>query len=534
MKQEVPPPTTTTTTTTTAKPQGNPRATFSLSTNPSRLRASSTSKPKDSETAIGSNGNRVSPPLFPKPIANSKPILGNKPKPKSGVEQFVRPTRRQQRLVTPDLKDSDLGGKKERKEEMAEKNYQKKKENENETLIKNLQSEVLELKAELDKAQRLNEELELRNRKLSEELVAAEAKLASTLTTPPPPPQQITPSFKDIQKLIATKLEHSKVDNESANDARSTARAPMPPAIQPVSVASTDLRRNVVACHLPPPPPPHLPSRATVKAAITRRAPVISPSGSRNHDKPVVMSAHSSIVGEIQKRSTHLLAIKTDIETKGEFVNSLIEKVLDAAYSDIEDVLQFVDWLDDQLSSLSDERAVLKHFKWPEKKADAMREAAVEYRGLKLLESELSSHKDDPTIPCGVAFKKMAGLLDKSEKSIQRLIKLRTSVMLSYQQLKIPVDWMFDSGFVSKIKQASMMLAKIYLRRVTTELESVQYLERESTQGLLLQGIHFAYKAHQFAGGLDSETLCAFEAIRRRVPGHLRESQALLAGIPSL
>lgn len=63
----------------------------------------------------------------------------------------------------------------------------------------------------------------------------------------------------------------------------------------------------------------------------------------------------------------------------------------------------------------ADERAVLKHFKWPEKKADAMREAAVEYRGLKLLESELSSHKDNPAIPCGVAFKKMAGLLDKYE-----------------------------------------------------------------------------------------------------------------------
>lgn len=49
-----------------------------------------------------------------------------------------------------------------------------------------------------------------------------------------------------------------------------------------------------------------------------------------------------------------------------------------------------------------------------------------------------------------------------------------------------------------QIKQGSMMLAKIFLRRVTTEIESVQYLERESTQeGLLLQGIHFAYKVHQ-------------------------------------
>lgn len=46
------------------------------------------------------------------------------------------------------------------------------------------------------------------------------------------------------------------------------------------------------------------------------------------------------------------LQIKADIETKGEFINGLIDKVLVAAYTDIEDVLKFVDWLDFQLSSL--------------------------------------------------------------------------------------------------------------------------------------------------------------------------------------
>ncbi|GMP76080.1 hypothetical protein CsSME_00032906 [Camellia sinensis var. sinensis] len=115
-----------------------------------------------------------------------------------------------------------------------------------------------------------------------------------------------------------------------------------------------------------------------------------------------------------------------------------------------------------------------------------MREAAVEYRGLKLLESEVSSYKDDASVPCEVSLKKMAGLLDKSEHNIQKLIKLRNSVMLSYQHFKIPTNWMLDSGVISK-----------------------------------------------FAGGLDSETLCAFEEIRQRVPGHLRGSQELLVGIPS-
>lgn len=42
-----------------------------------------------------------------------------------------------------------------------------------------------------------------------------------------------------------------------------------------------------------------------------------------------------------------------------------------------------------------------------------MREAAIEYRSLKLLESEVHSYKDDTNIPCGIALKKMASLLDK-------------------------------------------------------------------------------------------------------------------------
>ncbi|XLS47133.1 hypothetical protein HN51_021491 [Arachis hypogaea] len=146
--------------------------------------------------------------------------------------------------------------------------------------------------------------------------------------------------------------------------------------------------------------------------------------GPLNHLQPVAISAHSSIVGEIQNRSAHLLAIRVDIETKGEFINDLIKKAVDASYMDIEEVLKFVDGLDEFFYFASftafvlcilqgDERAILKRFNWPEKKADAMREAAVEYRELNLLEQEISSYKDDPDIPFGAALKKMASLLDK-------------------------------------------------------------------------------------------------------------------------
>ena len=40
------------------------------------------------------------------------------------------------------------------------------------------------------------------------------------------------------------------------------------------------------------------------------------------------------------------------METKGGFIRDLIQKVHSAAYSDIEDVLNFVGWLDKELSTL--------------------------------------------------------------------------------------------------------------------------------------------------------------------------------------
>ncbi|KAI5572320.1 hypothetical protein BDE02_10G004500 [Populus trichocarpa] len=487
-------------------------------------------KPKSGELVVGSQDVTV--------VGRSV----NRP----GSEQFARP-RRQRPVLDP------INASRRNEEESYKKGLHEKLEL-SETLINDLQSEVLALKVELDKANGLNQELELQNKKLTEDLAAAEAKVSALNTRHQESVgEHQRPRFKDIQKLIAIKLENSPVKKEAINGPSKvkTPQSPPPPPV-PRFISKADVaERKAPTCPslMPPPPPPPLPPmRPLARATTAPKTPAIvefynsirkqdgkrdSP-GLRSQYKPEKTSAHSSIVGEIQNRSTHLLAIKADIETKGDFINGLIQKVLAAAYTDIEDVLKFVDWLDGELSSLADERAVLKHFKWPEKKADAIREAAIEYRGLKLLESEISSFKDESNNPCGTALKKMAVLHDKSERSIQKLIKLRNSVMNSYQAWKIPTDWMLDSGIVSKIKQASMRLAKMYMKRVITELELARNSERECNQeALLLQGLHFAYRAHQFAGCLDSETMCAFEEIRQRVPGHLGGSRELLAAIPS-
>ncbi|KAL2244565.1 protein CHUP1, chloroplastic-like [Sesamum indicum] len=277
----------------------------------------------------------------------------------------------------------------------------------------------------------------------------------------------------------------------------------------------------------PPPPPPKLMARSmtgTVQRApqvvefyhsLMKRESRKDCLNSGTTDASDVANVRSSMIGEIENRSSHLLAIKADVETQGEFVNSLIREVNNAVYQNIEDVLAFVKWLDDELSFLVDERAVLKHFEWPEKKADTLREAAFGYSDLRKLEQEVSIYKDDPRLPCDIALKKMAALSERMERTVHNILRTRDSLMRHCKEFHIPTDWMLDNGILSKIKFGSVKLAKMYMERVAIELQSKGTLDKDSSLDyMLLQGVRFAFRIHQFAGGFDSETMQAFEELR--------------------
>ncbi|KAL4178954.1 hypothetical protein AMTRI_Chr13g117730 [Amborella trichopoda] len=232
----------------------------------------------------------------------------------------------------------------------------------------------------------------------------------------------------------------------------------------------------------------------------------------------------SNMIGEIENRSTFLLAVKADVETQGDFVQSLATEVRAATFNNIEDVLSFVNWLDEELSFLVDERAVLKHFDWPEGKADALREAAFEYQDLMKLERQVSLFVDDLGLHYEKALKKMYSLLEKVEQSVYALLRTRDMATSRYREFGIPVDWLSDSGVVGKIKLASVQLARKYMKRVASELDALSGPEKEPTKEfLLLQGVRFAFRVHQFAGGFDAESMRAFEELRGRVNAQAAE-----------
>lgn len=108
------------------------------------------------------------------------------------------------------------------------------------------------------------------------------------------------------------------------------------------------------------------------------------------------------------------MQIRSDVETHGESIEALLREVESAAFTEISEVETFVKWLDGELSCLVDERAVLKHFpQWPERKADALREAACSYRELKNLESEVLSFKDNPKQMLSQSLRKIQALQDR-------------------------------------------------------------------------------------------------------------------------
>ncbi|KAL6544844.1 hypothetical protein OROMI_023706 [Orobanche minor] len=353
--------------------------------------------------------------------------------------------------------------------------------------------------------------------------------LSEISNIPPPPPPPPPPS----SKLALPPPPHPPP---------SKLAPPPPPPPPPLKLAlPPPPSQSKAAPPPPPPPPPPKDSKSKPEAERVRRVPEVvefyhslmrrDSHFRRDSSGGVCVPADGTagvmakdMIGEIENRSAYLLAIKTDVETQGEFIRFLIKEVEGAAFTDIEDVLPFVKWLDDELSYLVDERAVLKHFSWPEQKADALREAAFGYSDLKKLESEASSFRCDPRQSCIPALKKMQSLfekilMDRLEHGVYNLSRMRESASKRYKLYQIPMNWMLDTGIVSQM--ASVKLAMKYMKRVSSELEigggcSGGGGGDSEEEGLIRQGVKFAFRVHQFAGGFDVETMRAFQELREK------------------
>lgn len=337
-------------------------------------------------------------------------------------------------------------------------------------------------------------------------------------------PQQI-PSFSVEVPEKSPIFEKFSPKEEDIIDATVKKERPaiIAPPPRPFTSSLKQVEGNIGPLSPPPPPPP--PTKALVGSKAVRRVPEVMEfyrslmrKDSQNENKSSPMGFlqvvnSRNMIGEIENKSTYLSAIKSDVEMQGGLINNLTREVETAAFNKISDVEAFVKWVDEELSCLVDERAVLKHFpQWPEKKADALREAAFSYGDMKNLHTEVSSFKSNPKQPLTQSLKRIQALQDRLEQSVSNIEKGREGTSKRYREFHIPWEWMLDTGLIGQMKLSSLVLAKEYMKRVGKQLQSS---DPSQDGDLLIQGVRFGFRVHQFAGGFDTDTLNAFQELRK-------------------
>ncbi|KAK7300917.1 hypothetical protein RJT34_11769 [Clitoria ternatea] len=408
------------------------------------------------------------------------------------------------------------------------------------------ESEITTLKKTLEAHMTNNELLQKENQELRDEVARLKSQIVSLKAHNI---ERKSVLWKKIQKTIddnnseahqqkaAVQVNISEKSSENDNlhtnhDFKDSALRKDKPAIVPTppprpSSTLLPLHKNEKGNKLQPttaPPPPPTPPKSLVLKAVRRVPEVIelyrsltrkdANTENRTHSNGIPTLAFTrNMIQEIENRSTYFSAIKTEVQRQGEFISFLIKEVESATFSDVSEVEAFVKWLDGELSSLVDERSVLKHFpQWPEQKVDALREAACNYRDLKNLESEVSSYEDNPKEPLTQTLKRIQALQDRLERSVSAKERIRESTSKRYRNFHIPWEWMLDTGLIGQMKLSSLRLAKEFMKRITKEIASNEPCQEDS---LLVQGVKFAFRVHQFAGGFDPETTNAFQDLKK-------------------
>lgn len=390
--------------------------------------------------------------------------------------------------------------------------------NANQRVVKELERLKMKIDEERNEKDKVVKDLEIKISELKKKM--CEEPKQKTINSPLPPPQPPPPTMIKSTSFPAPPPLPPPMGKKPPPPpppplpmAKVKYQAPPPPLLAPPPPPPPPLARN----KLPFPPQPPLlsiglrrvPEVIQLYNSLMRRKDSVKKSGGLD----IAPTNTRQMIGEIENKSSHLLAIKCDVANRGDFIRNLIKQVENADFAKIEDVVAFVKWLDDELSTLVDERAVLKHFEWSEKKEDALREAAFAYCDLKkMLELEASNFIDDIGLPCAAALKKMQTSSEKLENGAYNLSRMRESSTNRYKGFHIPTDWMLETGILRQIKLASVKLATKFMNTVSRELKAAG--GAPDFEELMLQGVKFAFRVHQFAGGFDAETTSAFQELR--------------------
>jgi len=278
-----------------------------------------------------------------------------------------------------------------------------------------------------------------------------------------------------------------------------------------------------------------------LQTAAHRRAGVLHspPSGMASSQQVApASSSHSGsdsdVKASIEASSPYVAAVKRDVERCAAEIPRLgaLARAVVVRDGDLAPARACLLELDAVFSTLTDERAVLKHFmdQWPELKVDAMRECVslqdecaamctrlAAWRG----EGEDPASRDampgasviaalappSPHASLTSVINAASRALFKLQPRIELLAREQDSAKRRFAANELVYDLAAD---LQRVRHAAPALAMAVLKAVPALIADDGY---DSLQA----AFKFAFKVHQFAGGFDAETERLFNAVAAKL-----------------
>lgn len=209
------------------------------------------------------------------------------------------------------------------------------------------------------------------------------------------------------------------------------------------------------------------------------------------------------------------------MEQHKSFIEALAKEVSNLTPRAMDDLVLFVDKVDEALGILTDERAVLKHFEWPEDRMDAFRESSTLYRELRLAKRTMLMW-DRGTRNAKEECQRIEKHLDKVQKRVEALQRSQDADERRFIAHGIP----WDKSIITQVQHSSLTMGQVYLELKLQEVEKLRGDQDNKSQSTahnqLTAAVRFAFKLHQFASGFDDACLQLFDRIQELFSEHAR------------
>ncbi|KNA23899.1 hypothetical protein SOVF_021010 [Spinacia oleracea] len=213
---------------------------------------------------------------------------------------------------------------------------------------------------------------------------------------------------------------------------------------------------------------------------------------------------------EIARRSTYFKQIEQDVKTHEKTIKEMQATLISFKTKDMDSLIKFYHQVESKLDVLTDENQVLSRFEgFPVKKLDALRMAAVLYRKLSGILSEL--HNWSIESPLAQLLDKVEKYFNKIKGEVEALERTKDDEEKKYQSHNIH----FDFNILLKIKEAMVNVSSSCIELALKEWEESKAASNNQTlpkarnrqkkvcTKTLWRTFQFAFKVYSFAGGQD-------------------------------